>query len=97
MTLAQGDDAGAHVSANADHGVMVDPPRSSGPHDKLSAAVRREEVKSALLGLGWKPSVVRAALAEAVASLEVNATFDQLIREALRRCPRPSTITTHDR
>jgi Holliday junction resolvasome RuvABC DNA-binding subunit len=45
-------------------------------------------VKAALLGLGWKPAIVRPALAEAIAALEADATFDQLLREALRRCPR---------
>lgn len=83
-------EAAANVSIAADGGVVIDPSRSTVPHDRLRAAVCREEVKSALLGLGWKPAVARAALAGALAALEMNATFDQLLREALRRCPRPS-------
>jgi len=75
--LPRSQETGGHVGTNADH--------------RLSAAVRREQVKSALLGLGWKPTIVRTALDEATAALEVNATFEQLLREALRRCPKPST------
>jgi hypothetical protein len=86
----------ARVRTSSDHGIMVDPPGSAGSRDKLSAAVRREEVKAALLGLGWKPAIARAALVEAIAALDVEATFDQLLREALRRCPKPSVTMARD-
>jgi hypothetical protein len=94
--VSRGRETRTHVGVNPDRGVTVDLPGSAGSRDKLSAAVRREEVKSALLGLGWKPVVARAALAEAAAALDVDATFDQLLREALRRCPKPSVTTAHD-
>ena len=51
---------------------------------------------AAALAVGARGTVIRrvvvgTALDEAMAALEVNATFDQLLREALRRCPKPST------
>lgn len=66
---------GAHVSTGASRGVAIDPPHATAPHDRLRTAVCREEVKAALLGMGWKPAIVRTALAEAVAALQINTTF----------------------
>jgi hypothetical protein len=54
----------------------------------LDAAILRTEAKRALIGLGWKPSVAAAAVAAAAASPGACATLEQLIVEALRRCPR---------
>jgi Holliday junction resolvasome RuvABC DNA-binding subunit len=56
---------------------------------KLDVAVIRAQAKTALMGLGWKPAVARAAVAAAHAALGLEATLEALISESLRRCPRP--------
>ena len=42
----------------------------------------RHEVTTALVQLGWKPAIVRAALAD----LDVDAPLEQVLRAALQRC-----------
>jgi hypothetical protein len=59
---------------------------------KLDAAALRVQGKQALLGLGWKPAIADAAVAEALAALGPTVPLEQLIFEALRRCQRPSTL-----
>jgi hypothetical protein len=44
------------------------------------------EAKQALVQLGWKPAIARAAVEEATRALQTRASLEQLIREALRRC-----------
>ena len=56
---------------------------------KLDTAIVRAQTKDALVSLGWTPSIATAAVATAVAMLGTNVTLEQLIREALRRCPLP--------
>ena len=48
------------------------------------------DARAALTTLGWSPAVARAAVAAARARLGA-APLGELIREALRRCPRPSS------
>ena len=55
---------------------------------RLDAAVYRVQARDALVGLGWKPAIARAAVDEACAHVDATATIETVIREALRRCPR---------
>jgi hypothetical protein len=57
---------------------------------KLDMAVRREEAKAALIGLGWKSTVAGNAVTQAMATAGPETTLEELIRLALRLCPRPS-------
>ncbi len=56
---------------------------------RLVPVAMRIQARDALVGLGWKVSIAGAAVEEAVARVGSDATIDVLIREALRRCPRP--------
>jgi hypothetical protein len=66
-----------------------------GPADacasKLQAAIVRAQVKSALVGLGWKPATAAPAVAAAIAALGPDAPIERLIFDALRRCPQPGS------
>jgi Holliday junction resolvasome RuvABC DNA-binding subunit len=62
---------------------------------KLEQAIRREDAKAALIGLGWSATIARAAVAEALSTMSCDATLEQLIREALRRCPRPAATAEY--
>ena len=56
---------------------------------RLDTAVLREQAKSALVNMGWKPAVARMAVDQALSETHVGtetAVID-VIREALRRCP----------
>jgi len=80
---------GAHVGATDDGPAEA---RTLGDRPgKLDAAILRAHTKDALIGLGWKPAIAAAAVAAAAAGLGPETTLEQLIREALRRCPRPAT------
>jgi hypothetical protein len=57
---------------------------------KLDAATTRVQVRDALVGLGWKPAIARVAVDAALSAIG-DAPLDVLLREALRRCPRPSS------
>jgi hypothetical protein len=57
---------------------------------KLDAAVLHAQAKQALVGLGWKPAIAQSAVAATLAALGPAAPLEQLIFEALRRCPRPT-------
>ena len=56
----------------------------------IEAATIRAQAKDALIGLGWKPAQSRAAIDAAIADLGDDLGLEVLIREALRRCPKPS-------
>jgi hypothetical protein len=43
-----------------------------------------------LISLGWTPRIATAAVAAAAAMLGTAVALERLIREALRRCPRPT-------
>jgi hypothetical protein len=66
------------------------------PATELDVAIRRTQTKEALVGLGWKPAIATAAVAAAWVALGSRATFEQLIFEALRQCPRPLATTPRD-
>ena len=55
---------------------------------RLDDAVVIAQARDALVGLGWKPAIARAAVEEARAHVGAPGV-EALIREALRRCPRP--------
>ena len=56
----------------------------------INTVVLRTQAKDALVGLGWKPGIARDAVTAALAALGPTAALDAVIREALRRCPRPA-------
>jgi len=66
-----------------------DHPAPVGGAVRLDAAVVRVQAREALVGLGWKAAIARAAVDEACAHVGATATIEVVIREALRRCPRP--------
>jgi len=74
-----------------DHTVPVGPVttvRAPVGATKLDHAVVRAQARDALVGLGWKPGIARAAVDEACAHVGVGAEIQMVIREALRRCPK---------
>jgi hypothetical protein len=64
--------------------------RGAGVGAKLDAAIVRTQARDALVGLGWKPAIARAAVDEAWSHVGPSARVEMLIREALRRCPKPT-------
>ncbi|MDQ3336537.1 MAG: HNH endonuclease [Myxococcota bacterium] len=56
---------------------------------RLDDAIVRTQARDALVGLGWKPNIARAAVEEALSHVGRDPALEELIREALRRCPRP--------
>ena len=76
-----------------DHAAPVGPAPSFGARGaatKLDDAVMRTQARDALVGLGWKPGIARAAVDEACAHVSAGGALEVVIREALRRCPRPT-------
>ena len=59
---------------------------------RLDEAIVRTQARDALVALGWKPGIARAAVEEAMSHGGRDATLDELIRAALRRCPRPAEL-----
>ena len=59
------------------------------PAPAIDDAIVRTQARDALVGLGWKPGIARDAVSAAIAELGTAATLAAVIREALRRCPRP--------
>jgi hypothetical protein len=57
---------------------------------RLHAAITRTQARDALVDLGWKSSIAKAAVEEACAPVGVGAAIVNVIREALRRCPKPT-------
>ncbi|MBA3453686.1 MAG: HNH endonuclease [Deltaproteobacteria bacterium] len=58
---------------------------------RLDDAVVRTQARDALVGLGWKPGIARAAVDEACAHVGARSEIAMVIREALRRCPKPAS------
>src|SRR5690606_11245289 len=61
---------------------------------KPRAAARTEatvadDARQALVTLGFRPSIARAAVAEAMGHVAHGTSLEDMIREALRRCPNP--------
>jgi hypothetical protein len=69
------------------------PDRRAGGHPgadpKLDATILRTQARDALVGLGWKPAIARAAVDKAWFHVGPAVTIAVLIREALRCCHRP--------
>ena len=83
----------AHVGSNGRH-VQDEPGTARDPAarpSKLSVATLRTQARDALVGLGWKIAIAGSAVDEALAQVGSKASIDALIREALRRCPKPTT------
>ena len=66
--------------------VGAEPARSS-----LAAAIHRVEARAALVGMGWKSAIASAAVDQAIAHVGVGAELGEVIRAALRCCPRART------
>jgi hypothetical protein len=60
---------------------------SSSPGAALGPLDVPMQARDALVGLGWKPAIARAAVDEAWFHVGPDAAVELLIREALRRCP----------
>jgi HNH endonuclease/RuvA, C-terminal domain len=75
-----------HESQRAD-----DPPprRDRKTSSSLDDAIARVEARTALVGMGWKPAIARAALDAAASHVGSDATLEAWVREALRHCPLP--------
>ena len=76
----------AHVGAKTRQGNTSD---TSAGAARFGRAVMQTQARDALVGLGWKPGIARAAVEEACASVGTEVPIDALILEALRRCPKP--------
>ncbi len=64
--------------------------RPAGSSAALDTTIVRIQARDALVSLGWKQSIARAAVDEAWSHVGPAAAVEILIREALRRCPRPT-------
>ncbi len=60
-----------------------------GAASRLDAAITCAQAKDALVAMGWKPALASPAVYAASAALGAGASLEQIIIEALRRCPRP--------
>ena len=78
----------AHGGTAAAAHAPVAPPAHGGA-TRLDTAVLRAQAKDALVGLGWKPGIARVAVDDACAHVGRDATIEVVVREALRRCPKP--------
>jgi hypothetical protein len=57
---------------------------------RLDTAILETRAKAALVGLGWKPAIARAAISAALAECgDEMLPLERLIFESLRRCPVP--------
>ncbi len=72
----------AHAGTNERHAHA-----GTNPGQRVTAM--RSQARDALVGLGWKSAIAGAGVDDACAHVGTNVTIDVLIREALRRCPRP--------
>jgi hypothetical protein len=57
--------------------------------DSFDVAATRAQARDALVGLGWKPHIARTTVDEAMSHVGREAGLEAVIRDALRRCPRP--------
>ena len=70
--------------------VPMCPPAETDKPGRPAAASLRVEARSALVNMGWKVGVAGAAVDEAIAAVGGDVEIGVMIREALRRCPRPA-------
>ena len=59
----------------------------SGSASRFDDAVVRTQTRDALVSLGWKPAIAKAAVEAAASRVGREATLETWIREALRQCP----------
>jgi len=93
----QHDDAlRAHGGPNGHQRAHVGPSEYEEPrggaepaHPRFGHAAIRTQARDALVARGWRAGIARAATDEAITHLGTEAPIDALIREALRRCPKP--------
>lgn len=78
----------ARLALDEEHGRHLDDDPFIGT-SRLDAAVVRTEARDALVALGWKAGIARAAVDAACAHVGCDAQVEVVIREALRRCPKP--------
>jgi len=81
-------DDDAHVGTKERHAHVGTNERQA--DSAADSVVMRAQARDALVGLGWKGAIARAAVEEACAHVDGGAPIDVVIREALRRCPRPT-------
>jgi hypothetical protein len=60
-----------------------------GAISKLDATPLQLQARAALTSLGWKSPIAHAAVTAAVGAMGNDLTLEQLVFEALRRCPAP--------
>jgi hypothetical protein len=90
----------SHVESNRTHDACVESSLPNGSSTELGTmstsnasrttldtAITRTQARDALVGLGWKPHIARAAVDEAIAVCGSKTSLEVLIRESLRRCP----------
>lgn len=53
----------------------------------LNEADNRTQAQEALIGLGWKSAIAKAAVAAASTALGAEPRLERMIFEALRQCP----------
>ena len=93
--------SGAHVDATCESAAPARDRRARNENDeqggsaKLDAAMVVADAKSALRNMGWEPKVVRHVVAAAVLTLGAKATLEQVVVEALRRCPHGAVVTAY--
>ena len=63
--------------------------REQPTRSRFGDAAMRTQARDALVAMGWKPGLARAATDEAITSVGTDVPIAELIREALRRCPKP--------
>jgi hypothetical protein len=80
------DERGAHLGATHNARTRTGVRASSA----FDATVTRTQARDALVGLGWKPHIAKAAINAACAEIGDLVPVEVLIREALRRCPKPT-------
>ncbi|HVK84780.1 MAG TPA: hypothetical protein VM513_11765 [Kofleriaceae bacterium] len=68
---------------------MGAPTTSNDGPSRFEQVALRTQARDALVGLGWKPAIAASAVDDALAAGHANVPLEQLIREALRRCPVP--------
>jgi Holliday junction resolvasome RuvABC DNA-binding subunit len=78
----------AHVGAASSETPRNDNDSSAASATKLQLATLRTQAKQALVGLGWKPAIAIPAVDAALVGQRAELTLEQVVHEALRRCPR---------
>jgi hypothetical protein len=91
MRAASAMEAAGAIRANAASTNSIAGPgtRTAGASE-IDQVLLRTQAKAALVGLGWKPAIAGAAIADATAAMDRDSvTLERLIFESLRRCPVP--------